>query len=231
LSFALTLTALALPVQIMMIYDHGATELFQVAAKISLLNWMVILSTMASASLLWRASPWARISVPVSIAVVAINNWFVGMYETDFSMMTAHVATALFAFIHAPLLLPKARHLLRHPHQRWWLVSKRRRICVPIFLGGERQVAIRTETFDLSETGAFIMAPAKDSSPASNERISVSISLGMYSQIRCEGRVVRVADAKGSYPAGVGIQFVDMPTQERRELRRYLDRKEAMASA
>jgi hypothetical protein len=223
----LMMTAAALPMQIMMIYDHGATELIEVAAKISFLNWLVILTSLTSAALLLRASPWARFSVLASIAVVGMNNWFVGMYETDFSMATSQFATAFFAVLHAPLLHPKIRHLLNHPSERWWLVAKRKRVIVPIFLGGERQVVLRTETFDLSETGAFIMTPSDDAHPGSDERITVSISLGMYSQIRCEGRVVRVVAAKGSYPAGVGIKFVDMPTEERRELRRYLDRREA----
>lgn len=236
--------ALVLPMQIVWIYGHGLNEIGSVLTKMTSLNWMVVALSGVSAYLLTRASPWAMGSLPLLILTVAVNNWLVGYYATDFSPVTANLATFGFIVLHAPLLHPNIVRLLRHPEQRWWLRAERRRASVPIFIGGSRKVVFRAETFDLSESGAFIPLETVQSHasgpmstkpvaieevPATHlapeERVSICMTLGIHSQIRCQGRVIRKTDARGLYPAGIGIQFVDLPPNDRKELRKYLARQ------
>src|SRR5665213_4610446 len=81
--------AISLPLQIMMIYGHGLSEISAVFDKLTLLNWLVLCGTLICSGLVWRASPYLRYAVPLLIALVAINNFFVGYYATDFSMASA----------------------------------------------------------------------------------------------------------------------------------------------
>ena len=55
-----------------------------------------------------------------------------------------------------------------------------------------------------------------------NDRMSLCLTLGL-AQIRCDARVVRSVEAKGAYPAGIGIAFDGLGRRQLRELRRYIE--------
>lgn len=233
LAWIIGAAVMSIPVQIMAIYGHGPDEILEVFDKMTGLNWMVLLSGIGAATCIAKASPWTRFVVPSFLLIAGVNNYFVGDFATDYSPMQANLATLGLVALNLPLLQPRIFQLLVHPDRRWWMVSKRQRVSVPVFIGGARNAALRAETFDISETGAFIpLATAQDHKYAIGKKgnleideiITIAMTLGTLKQVRCEGRVVRMADARGSYPAGIGIQFMEMGTDEKRELKRYLDR-------
>jgi len=41
-------------------------------------------------------------------------------------------------------------------------------------------------------------------------------------QVRCVGRVVRIAEAAGRYPRGLAIEFSSLDWESRRDLRRFV---------
>ena len=61
--------------------------------------------------------------------------------------------------------------------------------------------------------------------PPLQQKVTITISLGTFAQIRCEGRVVRHADAKGKYPSGIGVEFLDLSRYQKTELKKYLSRQ------
>ncbi len=226
LAFLTAAIALSLPIQIMMIYGHGLGELGAVARKLTTLNWLVIFGGVATAALIDRGSPYIRYCVPGMIAAVFVNNYFVASYGDDFSLLTATASAAVFAVLNVPLLHPQIRRLLSHPELRWWLRPRRATTSVPIFLAGTRRETFRTETFDLSETGVFVQLEPHQITLKQDESISLCLTLGTYSQVRCTGRIVRITDARGTYPAGVGVQFLDLPMEEKKIIRHYIKRFE-----
>jgi hypothetical protein len=144
----------------------------------------------------------------------------VGYYAVDFSPWIALAATLGFGGVNYPLKKDAVRELLAHPGRRWWLRPARFRMNVPVVIGVSRRTPMRAETFDLSESGVFI--PLRESALKVDDRVTLRMTFGTFSQIRCEGRVVRRGDAKGIYPAGIGVEFTGMSWRERRELRRHL---------
>ncbi len=235
LASMITAVVLSVPIQIFFLYEHDITEIQAVMDKITILNWLMIGGGLFTAALIINASPWVRYAAPALMALVAANNFLVGHYGTDFTQVFATMATLSFLMLNAPLAAPEIRQLFREPQKRWWLHANRKRLSVPVFVGGARDAVMRAKTYDVSETGAFIpLASIQDNKFVTSiptggymgieERILVCLNFGLHSQVRCEGRVVRRAPAKGNYPAGIAVQFVDMPQSQRRELRRYLNR-------
>lgn len=213
--------ALAIPLQAMVIYGHDWHELSTALAKLTELNWLVVGSLLCGAVLLWQASPHIRWFVPLVIGLVAINNFVVGYYATDFSATLTLLATLGFALMNLPLLHPDSINVFLHPERRWWMRAERHRLAIPVAIEGTRLASLRAETYDLSETGAFI---PQVRNIGVGDWITVRMTFGALTQIRCQGRVVRRTEARGIYPAGVGIRFEGVSWRQRRELRKCLTR-------
>lgn len=220
LSWLLIAIALSLPLQVMLLYNHGWNEVSDALAKLTALNWAVMFGALACAGLIRRASPWSALALILETTLVGANNFFVGFYATDFSPFTAACATLAFGGLNLPLLRAELRGLLRHPERRWWLRAERRRVSVPITLSGHRRTPVRTESYDISESGVFIPVVHPNLRP--DDVITVRMTFRTYQQMRLEGRVVRATEARGSYPAGIGIEFKPLSWWQRRQLRRRL---------
>lgn len=220
LALFLACVALSLPAQIMLIYGHSLDELGAVAGKLTVLNWLVMAGCLTCAGLIANASPHSRRAMALLTGVVALNNFFVGYYATDFSPAVAAFATFTFGLLNAPLWSKPMRELMKHPDRRWWLRSPRHRLSIPVLINSARKIPVRAESFDLSETGLFI--PVGDTHLQVDDRITLRLSFGTFARVRCEGRVVRRANAKGTYPAGVGVEFTGLDWRQKRALRRHL---------
>jgi|GEM_PF-1908917 len=217
---ALFVVAFSLPLQVMFLYGHPPREWSQVLHKLTSLNVLVMVGCVVTALLVLQASVFTRLAAPALGLVVAVNNFFVGYLATDFSFWTASLGTLAFAAVLAPLYRGEMRELLLHPERRWWRSKRRVRVSRPIFLGHKDTVKINGATHDISESGVFL--PFEVTNLGLNSVVSICLTLGELQQIRCEARVVRRSAARGSYPAGVGIQFTNLDRRQRRELKRYL---------
>ncbi len=218
--FLITL-AFFMPVQAMLVYGHDLSEWSAVLNKLTWLNWMVAAGMLSCAALLWRASPHSQWSVPLLIALVGLNNYYVGSYATDFSQWVALMATLGFLAVNVPLMGPQTFAVLRQPERRWWLTAPRRRLVVPVAIEGTQLAAIRTDTHNVSESGAFV---PMDRTVGVGDWITMRLNFGSLTQFRCQGRVVRRSEATGDTPAGIGIEFMGLPWRQRRELRKHIAR-------
>lgn len=220
LSVALVAVAIAMPVQVMFLYGHTLNEMGAIAAKLTIFNWLVIAGCLTAAYLVAGASSFSRRALIALTGVVAVNNYFVGYYALDFSPVMATLGTLAFGTLNYPLYREDVRRLLENPNHRWWVRSERHRLSIPVLVGSQRRTPLKVESFDLSESGIFI--PLDDPHLNVNELITLRLSFGVFARLRCEGRVVRASQAKGSYPAGIGIAFTGMDWRAKRELRRHL---------
>jgi hypothetical protein len=222
LSLAYLSIALAMPLQVMWVYGHGFDELPSVFAKLTSLNFLVMAGLLYGAVLAWRVSPHLVYAVPAVIAIVLVNNFFVGWYATDFSPLICGLASGTFALVNLPLVRGRVRWLLHHPEQRWWLRAARLRVNVPVFIEGTRLNSLKAQSFDISESGVYVPL---DDGVGVGDWITVRIKFDGLTNVRCHGKVVRKrSEPEGQYPAGVGIEFQDLSWQRKRVLRGCLAR-------
>lgn len=229
---------LSFPIQIMFLHGHGLSEFSMVLAKISILNWFVILTGAFSVWSMLRANPSTKVAVPLFIVSVLWNNWVVGAtHKSDYTMWTTIAASAGLLMVTTLLLRENVRQLILHPENRWWLTPIRKRVQIPILVNPLIGESFKTATFDLSEGGAFIpmeSAPTGElpwtEVPATikpGDQLTIAIKIGTLRKIRCDAEVVRKMDANGNYPGGLGIRFKEMDRTDKRELVRYLDQQNA----
>lgn len=125
------------------------------------------------------------------------------------------------------LLRQVANRLFANSDFRWWRTAPRYSARLPLFIGTESHR--KAETFDISESGIFILKPNLKNVQNLNELtvndvIPIHLYLGPELSVSCKARVVRESNQSGRYPAGYGVKFLDLPKAQRRELRRYLTR-------
>ncbi len=223
--------ALSFPIQIMILYGHSPLEFGAIFAKLTVLNWGVIAFAALNAWLVLRAESISRVTLPLAVVLVAVNNWIVGKYEMDFSPLVATLATVGFVACHGPLYRSQIRELFNNPAKRWWLIAPRKQIEILAHVCPLNGAAFKTTTFDISENGAFIRLGTHITEGdrrlgykklSVNDRVRLCLTVGI-SQIRCDARVVREAgNSKGNYPMGLGIRFEDLSRQHRNEIRRLI---------
>lgn len=210
-SVALLLIALSFPIQVMVLYGHHWSELNAILGKITWLNWMVIGSFLVGAYLYFHASRLILYLTPVILGLVAFNNYIVGKFSGDYSVAQTTFATVAMALVFLPLALPSSRMVLTDPKRRWWRRSKRFHKRVSTTLNPFVGDMIQAHTFDVSQTGAFVcFQDGQNTLPKVGDTLRVSFNVSSMKKIRCEAIVVRVTEAKGHYPKGIGIRFTDM---------------------
>jgi hypothetical protein len=143
----------------------------------------------------------------------------------DASLLNMSLATAGFLALNIPLLHPNIFTLMSYPERRWWRSAPRKVVELPIFLGGCLKGNMRSVTYELSESGAFVaFSPGPRPAFQINEVVSVCLTIGVLKQIRCVGRVVRIAETNGRYPGGLAVEFSSLDWESRRDLKRFVAR-------
>jgi hypothetical protein len=220
LSIVLAGVAIAYPIQIMILYDHGLEETGAILAKLAPFNWMVMIGSLVCSVLAFRASPQLWTAFPLLTVVVAWNNMLVSEVGDDYSSLQTSLATLGFASLGGLLFTEQAWEILNHPEKRWWRRPARKQVTAPVFIIPQHGEAFRAETFDISSSGAFIRV--NNSSVRKGDKVSLRLTMGALTVLRCEAQIVRSDSARGLYPSGVGIQFKNLNRYDARELRKYL---------
>lgn len=221
--------AFAMPLQIMFLYEHTPLEMGAVLAKLAPLNWLVLVLAPLTAWFIYRASPLMLIAVPILTTVVIHNNWLVAEIGTDYSPLSIGLSTGAFLLAMASLATRETRDLLINPGRRWWLTPKRKRISIPVHVvvPGHGEYAFDSRTFDLSESGAFLVTSGslesllKSIGAGTNCSISLDLDKlqhGKGRALQCRAEIVRAAGAQGAYPSGIGVRFVELGRDQRRAL-------------
>src|SRR5690606_25762207 len=222
---ALTLAAVAIsfPIQIAYLYEYELLKgdhLVAIWHKLSMNNLMTMAILGVTA---WKVSqvdqhltPWLL----ASSAMVALNNFIVSAYASDWSVLQTNMATSLFIIAIGAFVFTKAYELTLAPHLHWWKPAKRHRIDAPVvieFLGHHR---FQAKLFDLSTSGAFVTGMQQQMlatlAPV-NEEIAIKIPYkNEFYGFRC--KLVRKCDSRGHYPSGWGLTFTDLSMWQRMRL-------------
>ena len=224
MGIALLLVAGSFALQAALLFQHSFSELGSILQKISILNFVCICMMLTTSYMLFNLSPYLKIMSPLTIACLAWNNYLVGSYGQDFSMAQAMLGTGLFAGLFVPLFRKDIRLILSDPHRRWWRRANRFNKNIDVILNPYVGKTLLAQTFDLSESGAFIPFENKswNEIPKVGERIKISMHIDTIRKIKCEAVVARIVEPGGNYPKGIGIRFTEMNETHKRSLNNFL---------
>lgn len=226
LAFIYLSIVISLPFQIIFLYDHEITEIQQILNKINILNMFMAVGIVLNLPLILKASKFLKWTVPLSIILVTWNNYVVGEFAMDFSASLTSSGSLLFASTNLGLLYSPYRQLLMNPSQRWWLRAARKEIQINVTIKPVRGNEIELKTFDLSKSGAFIPIQNWSQFKSQLEEGGI-VQLKLHtnnsiSKIVCPARIVRTSQAKGNYPSGVGLNFINIARDQQRIIERLL---------
>lgn len=231
--------AISFPLQIIWIFGDSPLDPGAILCKLTPLNWVVMsLSTLLS-YLVLTASPWIWLVSPAFVIATLWNHWLIAEVNGGAWAWIACLASLAVLATQALLFRPEVMRVLTHPELRWWRTPGRERVSVEVNIcpvsGGELQA----RSFDLSENGAFISVDGA-AWLTNHEGSFKKITLGSYCNLRfklnqtssfsCTAQIVRRAEARGDYPAGLGMRFVGVGAVERKVLHGFLRQVRAGAA-
>jgi hypothetical protein len=223
-SACMLFAAISFPFQVAWLYGHSLTEVQSIFAKLTHLNWLVLVSLLMGAYLYFQASRWIIIFAPIMLAIISYNNYQVGAFGGDFSLLQTTLASMGAGILFLPLFMPSSRAILRNPQRRWWRISKRHTKKVSATLNPFVGEMIQAQTYDLSQTGVFLALKDEDLAhcPKVGDTVRLSFNVSPMKKIRCEARVVRVAEPQGRYPMGIGLRFVEFDKSHQKSYSQFL---------
>jgi PilZ domain len=232
LSWFLVGVALSFPIQIMILFEHTEfNEIGEVFSKLTWLNILVMSIALTNAGLAYYAHPWLKQMSLIGFGVVTLNNIWVGYTGLNYSMTTSILSLLGYMGVHSMMLLPSVKTLLSSQTHRWWLTPQRYTLLLPIEVHPWKGQHFSTSTFDISENGAYMISdPSQGAWKQLNyseplkpgAELNIRFRIGTLNTIRCAAKVVRVGQANGKYPEGMGIQFKGLSRYQKQRIKSWL---------
>lgn len=215
----------------MVAYDYSPLEVEAILTTLAPMNWVVMGASIVHAGLVFRGSTLSIASGAFFLGSVAWNNWLVASAGLNYSVSATVLATLATMLTQAPLLKPQVRRVILNRGLRWWRTPVRKKaqlqaVVRPV-IGGE----MKSRTWDISEGGAFIsmdkaswdqLQKGVPETLKIGSRCAVRLTLDQMNTIQCGAEIVRHATARGSYPEGFAVRFVNLDSQQKRMLSNYV---------
>lgn len=217
-SFCMLSVAMSLPIQV--VYLQGFEDIFQTLTWLNIFIILICASTAVAAYNLHKSFLYL---LSVAVATVIFNNWWVGHVGLNFDLSQTSMASLGFLTLCSLLLEKKTYKVLYNPQLKWWNNPLRSKIEIPVTLSPLlRGPDLQKKSFDISESGFFLQGFESEELERLKvgEKFSVCFYFRKILKIRCEAKVVRKCVGKGSYPAGVGLQFEVLDAKIKAVIRR-----------
>lgn len=211
--------------QVGILLDLPFTDFYKIHRHITLPNWITISLLTISAIAIYRGHRLAKFLMPVTVFMVCWNNYLVASYGNNFSTLETLFGSLCFPVLFVPLYTRKNQKLLSDKKHHWWQRAHRRQHVAHVSVNPFRSSSFNSKTYDVSKSGLFIQLDdvAWAQLPKLGERVNVSITLDTLRKVRCEAVIVRLDEAKGTYPRGMGLHFTEITSESRRALHSFLD--------
>ena len=213
ITILLTLSILSIPLQIL--FFSGPTEInYKILInQLSIFNWLVILMSAITAIYSFFADSKVVVSSIVLLGSVLLNNYFVIMYAENIHW-TLPVASSLFSIsvVAAVFMNKKFRNAVFNQEKRWWLIPKRHKKTLPIWIQINDDKCLLARTFDVSKSGAFVSSISGiqnfiEKGLTVGSKVRVLIGDKDNIEFQCDASVIRKTNASGIYPSGIGLHF------------------------
>jgi hypothetical protein len=205
---------LAMPIQVAILYEHQLSELGAILNKLTYLNWAVVGSCFLTALVLRNANKATYPFLLITLAVVAFNNWAVASFGFDYNLEQASYASLAMMTLCGLSLTKKSRLAIMNPNLRWWTTPKRHKLVVDAFIKLPGLGVLKTQTSDISKTGAFVTLADRSMRSLAAElkegqEVVIDLLMNRSQAVTCTAKVVRKTSTHSNHPIGHGLQFID----------------------
>ncbi len=211
--------------QVAVLLDLPFTDFYRIHQHITFPNWVTILLITTTALAIYRGHRMAKILMPASMFMVFWNNYLVAAYGNNFSVVETMMGSLCFPVVFVPLYTRTSQKLLSDKRHHWWQRAPRLQHVAHVTVNPFVSSSFNSKSYDVSKSGLFIQLDdiAWAQLPKMGERVNVSITLDTLRKVRCEAIIVRLDEAKGTYPRGMGLHFTELSSESKRALNSFLD--------
>ncbi len=226
--------AISLPFQLVWIYQLSWDNSFGGLTHMSLGNWLVFVMALVLSYQLYTYSHRALILMPLTFALVALNNWWVSHIDSTYSSLETLIASGLLLASHSALLLPQNLTSLKKGSHKPWRQAPRFQLSYTTTVLPPLGPALMLQSRDVSLSGIFlcgrrIQAP-KGAQQVSNldhiqvgSEVNLKVQIDQLRTLRIRALVVRKPEECGTdCPAGIALKFQEMSRETKRQLRSQL---------
>ena len=200
----------------------------RIGATFSYFNWhvllMMVLTPIVGAGI-WSVKKWGYYLLVAHSVLLIFNNIF--LYTTKKTLVplwAVIVFTVLLVGVIITFVRKEVYSPYFNPRIRWWEQAARyyydkMRIIVKKF--GTDATMFEAKSFDVSETGAFVVSDKKVSV---GDKFSMELILADRSMLYTDGEVVWVnkAKKKSDHPSGFGCKFITPNNLFRKRIRFHM---------
>lgn len=221
LAMFLLVMSLFLPLINHFVFEPNLGESGAVVNKLNLMNALIMVLAPLTSILIFRASPWLIVTLPVLVSTVVHSNWLASDFGNDYSPLVVGLATGIFLLAIGFVLTRDLRQFLIHPEKRWWLTAQRKRTELKAHITTQAKRLIDLQTVDVSEKGAFLTGKGFESLRP-GDMFEIQLELNGQT-IHCKAHVVRqVTNLNNQQPAGIGVRFHDLNIKSRIALHQFM---------
>lgn len=223
--FILLAIAISFYFQIAFLLDLQFSEFFRILSHVTLPNWITMVCLSATAFVLFRGNKWAKLLMPLTVFALIWNNYLVSAYANNYSLVQTLTASLFFPLLFLPFYSKANQKLLSDKRNHWWEPARRKAHIAPVTVNPFVSSSFNSRSYDVSKSGLFLQLDevAWEALPKVGERVNLSITLDTLRKVRCEAVIVRLDEAKGNYPRGMGLHFTELSSDSRRTLNTFLD--------
>ena len=198
------------PYQNLMMLLHSISS----GSVIVIINVLLWLSAIPLAFGLYRVHLWAWYYFIIHSISMVIISLFDG--QGQFSPSIATIINIVFLVPIGYFISKEIRTPYFNPSTRWWKQATRFHHEINIIIEGKK-----FETYDLSDTGAFIMSDV-DAGFLIKELYPISVELPSGS-IQCFAEIIwHKVEGTADHPAGYGIKFTKLSFVDKQTIKKYI---------
>lgn len=211
--FVFIALAVAMPLQISVIYDLSPFDFEAIFSKLTPINIMLMFLFAWVAYATKALDRNVFIALPFINLAVFVNNYIVGSFGNDFNIFETTIASSAFMAVSLTFYNQKIYKVLNDRSFRWWQTNPRREMRLPITIHTANDT-IRTTTFDISKSGIFALSDNNLELFQTSKDLEIDLNIHVDDRVlKCRGKIVRKTLPKGKYPEGVGIHFSQVDNQ------------------
>ena len=216
-AFLFLAIAISVPFQILLGLEQEVANLSIIMNRLNVLNVAIIVTFFSTALMFYSVSRHIIWFLPLCLSIVIANNMFMMKYSPYNDEMITLIATSGFALFTLFTLKSNSLKIVKDPSRQWWRVSTRKRKFLPVNLKLGEKAFDFGRSFDISETGAYVMQDISEFVFKEGDELRLKIG-----DIHLDAEVVRISEMNKSYPEGVGFKFKDMSLTNKIKLYRTI---------